>query len=209
MKLHSIAKIALTICLMATSCSIKAQTTEHCDSIVAGVNRIIKAYPKATLQDIYKSFFQDNYGPGHLMNNPDGAKAYVMRELESFNSAQGPDYEATGSESNFVRVNLQVVKDGRVPLETFLDAFLRSGRQFQVPAVEIWSKKWGEIQSVIESMNLDLPGFAEDAERIQKQLSEGDPTMHHSRIYELTYDPHYRIISRTIFESEILPHLQP
>ncbi len=210
MNLHFFAKIALAaFAAIAPPASANAQQTSPRDSIQAGVSRILEAYPKATLQDIYKSFFQDNYGPGHLMENPEGAKAYVVRELQSFSSAAGPDYEATGAESNFVRVNLQVVKDGRVPLENFLDAFMRSGKQFQVPPVEAWSKKWEEIESVIESMNLDLPGFKEDAEKIRRQLSEGDPTMHHSRIYEQTYDPHYRIILRSIFESEILPRLQP
>lgn len=209
MKLQFLAKIALTICAIATFFCSHAQENSRRDSIEAGIKRIMTAYPKATLQDIYKSFFQDNYGPGHLMGDTAAATAYVRRELGSFDLASGPDYEATGSESNFVRVNLQVVKDGRVPLDTFLDAFLRSARQFQVPPIEQWSKKWEEISGVVKEMDLKLPGQAEDSEIIRKQLSDGDPTMHHSLIYETAYKPHYRIILRSIFESEILPFLLP
>lgn len=208
MKPQILTGFAFTICLIAISCPVEAQENSRRDSIEAGIKRIMTAYPKATLQDIYKSFFQDNYGPGHLMGDT-AAAAYVRRELGSFDLASGSDYEATGSESNFVRVNLQVVKDGRVPLDTFLDAFMRSARQFQVPPIEQWSRKWEEICEVVEDMDLKLPGQAEDSERILKQLSEGDPTIHHSLIYETAYKPHYRIILRSIFESEILPFLLP
>lgn len=209
MKPQILTGFAFTICLIAISCPVEAQENSRRDSIEAGIKRIMTAYPKATLQDIYKSFFQDNYGPGHLMGDTAAAAAYVRRELGSFDLASGSDYEATGSESNFVRVNLQVVKDGRVPLDTFLDAFMRSARQFQVPPIEQWSRKWEEICEVVEDMDLKLPGQAEDSERILKQLSEGDPTIHHSLIYETAYKPHYRIILRSIFESEILPFLLP
>ena len=57
--------------LLANS-TLQAQT--DVDSLVVNaVNRIVTSYPKATLQDIYKSFFQERFGPGHIIPNEESA----------------------------------------------------------------------------------------------------------------------------------------
>ena len=43
-------------------------------------------YPESTLKDIYKNFFQDAFGPGHLMSDAEDAEkrmeAYLRSECE-------------------------------------------------------------------------------------------------------------------------------
>ena len=38
-------------------------------------------YPESTLQDIYKSFYQEHFGPGHIISDTASARRYLMREL--------------------------------------------------------------------------------------------------------------------------------
>ncbi|NCB09277.1 MAG: fungal specific transcription factor domain-containing protein [Bacteroidia bacterium] len=39
-----------------------------------------------------------------------------------------------------------------------------------------------------------------DEKMINQVLAEGDVVMHHSKYYEETYHPHYRIVHRSVFE---------
>ena len=38
-------------------------------SIRQAIVQQVETYPASTLKDIYKNFFQDAFGPGHLMSN--------------------------------------------------------------------------------------------------------------------------------------------
>ena len=57
-------------------------------------------------------------------------------------------------------------------------------------------------------MNLDLENFEEDLKMIHSVLEQGKYAVHHSEIYNSEYQPHYRIIEKTIFEEEILPDIE-
>jgi hypothetical protein len=46
------------------------------ERICAAVERQLSAYSESTLQDLYKNFFQDYFGPGHLLDDTLSAGAY-------------------------------------------------------------------------------------------------------------------------------------
>jgi hypothetical protein len=56
-------------------------------------------------------------------------------------------------------------------------------------------------------MKLDMENVAEDSAEIEALIQGGDYVMHHSKRFNDYYQPHYRIIERNIFETEILPLL--
>ncbi|MDR0430002.1 MAG: hypothetical protein LBH58_05940 [Tannerellaceae bacterium] len=192
--------IAVTIFLF----SCKGTTN---DPIRVAVENQLKAYPESTLQDLYKNFFQDYFGPGHLVSDTTAAGAYLNRELASYDNATGAYYEPTGYKGNFYRVNLSVVKEGIISREVFFDAFIRSVSNIQFITLEEWTKEWAQIDSVIQTMNLSLANYAQERERIFSLLEQGQYIMHHSESFSKAYDPHYRIIERKIFSEEILPLL--
>ena len=175
--------------------------------ISAAVENQLKAYPKSTLQDLYKNFFQDYFGPGHIVSDTTSAGAYLDRELDSFELAAGAYYEPTGYNGNFYRVNLSVVKEGVISRDVFFDAFIRSVSSIETLTVEEWQKEWAMIDSVIHKMNLSLANYAEEREKLFSLLEQGKFVMHHSEPSSKAYDPHYRIIGRDIFLKEILPLL--
>lgn len=102
-------------------------------------------YPAAEPQDLYKLVFQDLYGPGHLLTDSAAAMRYISKEvaemddsaypeeLHSINDGPFPLYEYTLCDSNFVRVNLVLVKRGWFTLEQFVSALLRSAKGLPTP----------------------------------------------------------------------------
>lgn len=183
-------------------------------AITKAVETQVKTYPASTLKDLYKSFFQDAFGPGHLMSNSADAEKRMRDYLESeckVAKTEGnlcPDYELTGSHGRFYRVNLSVINDGRVPVDVFMAAFMKSASQFSLPKQEDWKAEWNTILSIIGKMGIHFKNQAEDAEAIQKLLDEGKYASRHSMEYNEAYHPHYRLIEKSIFESDILPLLK-
>jgi hypothetical protein len=164
-------------------------------------------YPSSTLQDLYKNFFQDYFGPGHLVDDTTSAGAYLNRELASFEQATGVYYEPTGYNRNFYRVNLSVVKEGFISRDVFFDAFIRSVSDLQTITLEEWKAEWKKIDAVIHAMNLSLANYTQERDKIFALLEQKKYVLHHSEIFSKAYDPHYRIIKREIFLKEILPLL--
>jgi hypothetical protein len=177
------------------------------EAVRNAVARQMKAYPKSTLKDLYKNFFQDKFGPGHIISDTTSAGNYLRRELASYSEIEGEIAEPTGWEGNFYRVNLSVIKEGKIPYQTYFDAFIRSVQGIQPVAVSDWKKEWQAIELIIRSMNLSLPGYADDRKEIEERLERGEYVGHHSKVFEETYSPHYRIVSKQIFEKELQPML--
>lgn len=172
------------------------------------VGRMLADYPLSTLQDIYKSFFQDRFGPGHIVADTAQAAAYLRHELSIAGDSCVLLYEPTGERGNNVRVALAAVASGRVPFDVYLSAFLCSVREVRAVDVKEWAVEWQQIEKIIRDMNLSLPGYEADAEAIAALLAGGHYAVHHSKLYNRHYAPHYRIIAKDIFEAEILPLLE-
>lgn len=199
-------RLAFTIVVMISCVCAKAQM--HCIdtlSVRFSVERIMADYPHATLQDIYKSFFQDRFGPGHIVPDSSRAALYLKQELETVDNVDVPLYEPTGYEGNYYRVALATVASGKISFETYLSAFLRSVSDVQTVDVGVWKMEWDIIEGIIRAMSIQLLGFEDDSVAIKELLSSGYYAVHHSEEYNKEYDPHYRIISKEIFEKEILP----
>ncbi|MDR1330764.1 MAG: hypothetical protein LBK07_01520 [Tannerella sp.] len=177
------------------------------EQIRAAVESRMSTHPKSTLQDLYKNFFQDYFGPGHIVSDTASAGAYLNRELASFGQASGAYYEPTGYNGNFYRVNLSVIKEGLISRDAFFDAFIRSVVNIQIISIEEWKEEWKQIDSVIQTMNLPLANYGQDRANLFSLLEQGKYVMHHSEAFSEEYDPHYRIIEREIFRKEILPKL--
>ncbi|MDR2680229.1 MAG: hypothetical protein LBC47_05400, partial [Tannerella sp.] len=132
---------------------------------------------------------------------------YLRYELSSFEQAGGAYYEQAGWEGNYYRVNLSIIKENLVPYEVYFDAFVRSVNGITPPTVEEWAREWRDIDAVIQKMNLSLAECDCDRREIFKLLEQGEYVMHHSKTFEENYNPHYRIMEKSIFEKEIKPFL--
>ena len=202
-------RLVYTLLLMiAFVCAVAQTKCVGAASVRSAVERMVADYPHSTLQDIYKSFFQDNFGPGHAVLDTAQAAAWLHGELAKVERLDVPLYEPTGCNANYYRVSLAAIASGKLQADALLSAFLRSVRAVQLSEVAAWTKKWEQIESVISKMELPLPNYEADAAAIKEMLSKGHYAVHHSRLYNEHYAPHYRIIAKDIFENEILPLLE-
>lgn len=196
-------KILILIMLSFTISMFAQQVSEN--KIREAVDRQLKTYPQSSLRDLYKSFFQDRFGPGHIVSDTMSAGRYLREELAAGKDFPGPYYEQTGYSGNFYRVNLSLIKKGIIPYQVYFDAFIRSVKNIKPVAVKEWAEEWRIIESVISGMKLNLPDYEKDNAAIRQLLEQGKYAMHHSRTFVENYDPHYRIIDREIFDKELLP----
>ena len=181
--------------------------------IKEAVSEQLRLYPESRAQDIYKSFCQDNLGPGHLIPNPDYAKAYLLEELQTYREDldsmlyEKPSirYVPVGDKNNFVRVDLSVILDSLITTETLLDAFVRSANEGNMTSEDEWKAKWAAVEKVLRKDFQSIPDLNMDLAAIDSLVAEGRLILHHSKVFEKTYHPHYRIVAKDILE-KVLEH---
>jgi len=197
----------LLAALWLLSCGQSAGDKAFEAAVHVAVDKQLQTYPQSKLKDLYKHFFQDKFGPGHIVSDTTGAGNYLRSELAASEVFDGEVAEPTGWEGNFYRVNLSVVKNQQITYEQYFDAFIRSVRAIHPPDIDAWKQEWGSIEGIIRSKKLNLPDYEADRLEIEQNLEAGEFMGHHSPAFEAAYAPHYRIISKEIYEQELLPLL--
>lgn len=94
---------------------------------------------------------------------------------------------------------------------TFAPKYLQN-EAFPVPAhggrgdVARWQARWPRIQAQIDSMELALPGYAEEREMLRRHVKAGGCAVHHSRAFNQAYRPHYRIVDAALLDAYMKRH---
>lgn len=195
----------LLILALTCSFSLFGQSIDTA-AVRSAIEMQLATYPESTLQDIYKSFYQEHFGPGHIISDTASARRYLMRELSEMGKPQSPYFEPTGSQGDYVRVYLSAVSDSLITAEQLLDAFVRSANSRQEPTVS-WLEKWEAIVSIIQANKMELEGVETDLPLLT-EATRNNQAVHHSRRYNEAYHPHYRIVDRSIFERELMQALK-
>lgn len=180
--------------IAAVSCSQPATKTEEF------VNAEFATFPESRFVDIYKSFFQDAYGPGHLIPDTTHAGIYLSEELQYENWPDTLLWQATGINHDYYRINLVLVKNGTIPRDTFLLAMLESATLARKPEISDFKNQVEELYKVVQQKYPGLPDLEKDKKAIDAQLDKGEVMMHHSEHYLKTYQRRYRIVHRSVFE---------
>ena len=195
----------LLILALACSFSLFGQSIDTL-AVRSAIERQLVTYPESTLQDIYKSFYQEHFGPGHIISDTATARRYLMLELSEMGKTASPYFEPTGSQGDYVRVYLSAIADSLITAERLLDAFIRSANLWQEPAAS-WLDKWEAIVSIIQTNKMEIGNFETDLPLLT-EAARNSQAVHHSRRYNEAYHPHYRIVERGIFERELYPALK-
>ena len=151
-------------------------------------------YPKATLQDVYKTCYQDCFGSAHLLSDTAAARHYLHQELESLQGVDlsaMPKEEPTGYRHRFIRVNLSCVLEGQLTEDQLLAQFIEASSPGYALELD-WVKEWEKIERIALEVN---PEWANP--ELQEQLRESARAQHtvtHSEPFREAYHPHYRII---------------
>jgi hypothetical protein len=164
-------------------------------SLSAIVRQEIDRYPAQRLVDIYKTFFQGFLGPAHLITDSNSAMQYIKQELAEANSFEPYDEQPLPPDGKFVRTNLKLIKDGKVPLEDFTAAFVNSAKPVSGSDIENWKAQWAKILAEIEKQKPNMPNFHQDKDFINSLLEKNEYVVHHSDEFIAKYNPHYRVMT--------------
>ncbi len=167
-------------------------------------------YPESRLRDIYKNFFQDRFGPGHMIPDSASAGAYLRSELLKVEGrSQAKLAEVTGWRGDYVRVDLSAIKEGLVSYQVFFEAFMESAQEVRMPqkeksaevSAEDWKKEWNRIEKIVKKLYPDIQDFQKDSRFLDSLLNTGKYVVHHSEAYTNEYDPHYRLFSKSVYDN--------
>ena len=151
-------------------------------------------YPLATLQDVYKTCYQDYFGAEHLVNDTASARLYLQRELgkcRTTDMSLMPKREPTGFRHRFTRVNLSCVTEGELSENQLLAMFLEAAGNDNAFG-EDWVDEWAKIESIAIKI---CPAWAD--QQLQAELQEAarnKQAVRHSEAFRTAYHPHYRIV---------------
>ena len=155
---------------------------------------MIEHYPAATLQDLYKTCYQDFFGAEHLMRDTAAARQYLHSELEQCGEqdlSAMPLREPTGFRHRFVRINLRNIQEGYMTEEALLILFIdAAGKENSVH--DDWASEWQKIETIALQIH---PAWKN--KELQKELRKAadlQAAVRHSEAFRNTYNPHYRII---------------
>ena len=151
-------------------------------------------YPLATLQDIYKTCYQDFFGAEHLMNDTAAARYYINYELEQCKNTDlslMPKREPTGFRHRFVRINFSNIVDDELTEEQLVMMFINAAGKDNAFSDD-WASEWKLIEKIALEVNPDW----QDPE-LQSELTEAAENKYavrHSEAFRENYNPHYRIV---------------
>ena len=190
-------QISLLIIAIMASMVINAQDIDK-SALRQAIERQLATYPKSQLQDIYKAFYQEHFGAEHMITDKEAARNYLDQELATMQDKRDGIYvEPIGMSGDYVRVYLIAVSHKILSSSQLLKAFIESAGDHKSPTIS-WTTKWQAIVEVVDEVS---PGLGSDDERAMLlQASLNNQAVHHSQAYNAAYHPHYRIVTREIFE---------
>lgn len=188
--------------LLLFACTQKPTVPE--DAVRELCEYMVSTYPQATLQDLYKTCYQDFFGAEHLMQDTAAARAYLHYELEELRNerinelgsdgvteAGMPMREPTGFRHRFERINLALVLNGEMSEETLLHLFIDAAGQDNA-LHNNWANEWAEIEAI--ALQVQPAWQNDELQALLREAAAGNHAVHHSEAFRNTYNPHYRII---------------
>lgn len=145
-------------------------------------------YPAMELADLYKLVHQAALGSGHVVSDPEAARAWLRRELAAL--GEGPDeplLDLLSEETGILRVHLRPYQASGGDPERLLQAFLRTVNEYNGYTQTI-ERYWKTAASLGRFLPTEMEAF------LETMRARGYPAVHHSPAYERLYRPAYRVV---------------
>ena len=178
--------------MMCAACHRQAKVPE--ESVRTLCEYMVRTYPQATLQDVYKTCYQDFFGAEHLMQDTAAARKYLQYELnelrnEGVNELVMPLREPTGFRHRFERISLSLVLNGEMSEEELLQLFIEAAGDERMTG---WADEWSEIERI--ALQVQPAWKNEELQAVLHEAAANNQAVRHSETFRNTYKPHYRII---------------
>lgn len=147
-------------------------------------------HPYAQPQDYIKLIFQSEFGPGHLIPNPDWAKNRLYEEWQQVKDMPAENPQDIGG--GYIRLCIKGIDESR--LGEINTAFVASANEKAgsdagfMAKLELFLAMAGE-----NSFDFDL-NTAENA--VKEYLKDGIRPTSHTKVYHRHYTPAYRVVKK-------------
>lgn len=158
--------------------------------------------PKTTLQDIYKAFYQAEFGTEHSISDKDAVRKYFEEEVisikkDSFNAPEEVLTEELSPDSSFVRVNLRPYIKKGCSLDRLFKAFLAASSK-ETNTKEQFKARMLFILKLASQKKIKISEIGDLDGQINGFLQESKPpAVSHSKVYKNEYHPSYRVVLET------------
>lgn len=152
-------------------------------------------YPLMRPEDAVKLIYQNEFGGGHLISDPQMSLEWIRREyLGNKPDPDVPLFEDLGND--IVRLHFQALDTEKLPLESVNELFVRSA-ELHKGSMESFHNKL----KLLEDSFFDI-GFGFDRGELDGYLARysaaGCPMVSHSDTYREAYAPAYRVVMRSL-----------
>ena len=157
-------------------------------------------YPQMEPRDAVKLIYQNEFGGGHLIRDPEACGAALQREYEAVTQdGNVPLLEDIGN--GVVRVMLRALEGRGYGIEQLQQDFIRSSREHP-GSPERFLKKLDVLRKVTAAgvfsfTQQELEGYLEGYKKA------GYPMVSHSDRYRQAYKPAYRIVLRRLLPENL------
>ena len=186
--------ITLALAVLAfTACTQQPKVPE--EDVRTLCEYMVTTYPQATLQDLYKTCYQDFFGPGHMVTDSLSALQYIHYEVEELRLATHdsglPKDEPTGFRHRFLRLDLRRVALGEMSEEELLRQFMEAANT-ATPVHDNWADEWTQIEAIALQVHPEWRN--EDLQTALHEAAQTNRAVHQSEAYRNAYQPHYRLV---------------
>ena len=158
------------------------------------IDREYRTHTKMQEEDLYKFLHQAAMGSEHAVKDSIMAKNWMSREIAGLDlNIKNKLIDTLSASGNLVRVNLRpFLEEGNDP-DKLVNAFIRTANSFNGSADTL--KRYLSIaRRMIKRNQLPL-----DLDKLNNLTAEMEPknfpAIHHSKKYEETYKPAYRVVA--------------
>ncbi len=159
-----------------------------------------RQYPLMEPTDAVKLLYQNEFGGGHLIRNPDSCLAFLRREYDSVSPcANLPLSEDIGN--GMLRVNLGSLDYHHLSLSGLGEIFLQSAAR-QSGSLDSFQDKLRVLEALTDAGQMPFSREILDA-YLTTYRQAGFPMVSHSETYRSAYHPAYRVVRQEILSDHL------
>ena len=158
----------------------------------------VQKYPQMKPQDVIKLIYQNEFGPGHAMNDKTRVLLYLLDECAD---VEGDEDLFVPIGNHLVRVNIFKAAEIYSP-EAVSECFIRTADIHRGSMTE-YLRKLKFLQKHEEEFGFSF-SHDELTEFLAIHRSSAYPSVHHSKEYRSLYLPHYRVIRENMLDSYLV-----
>lgn len=149
-----------------------------------------KLHPEAQPQDYIKLIFQSEFGPGHLIADPEYSKKRLLDEWQTVKNQPAEDVQDIGD--GYLRLCIKGTGDEQ--LEAINNAFFASANE-KSGSDAGFIKKLELFLAMAEQGTFDFDSVRAK-QAVDQYLADGIRPTSHTKIYHSHYGPAYRVVHK-------------